>query len=131
MTTFRQGDYDTRRAGADLRTSQYRVVKTDANGNYVLATAATDNIRGVLANAPNINEIADVANLNGAGSFKVVAGAAIPKDSFLTADSTGRAIAATQAAAGAQPTTRVFGRSRSAATAAGDVIEYDKLDWIL
>lgn len=130
MTSFRQGNYDTRAAGADLSTKRYFIVKTDANGNYVLAAGATDNIRGVLANAPKQGESADVANLNGAGSFKVVAGAAIPKDSFLTSDANGRAIAATQTAAGAQPSVRVFGRSRAAATAVGDIIEYDKLDWL-
>lgn len=126
MTTFREGPYDSREAAADLSAKQYFVVKTDANGKYVLASAATDNIRGVLANAPKLGDTADVANVNGAGTFKVVAGAAFAKDALLTSDANGRAIAATQSAAGAQPSVRVFGRARSAATALGDIVEYDK-----
>lgn len=82
MTSFRQGDYDSREAGADLSTKQYYVVKTDANGKYILASAATDAIRGVLVNAPKSGETADVANINGSGTFKVLAGGTIAKDAW-------------------------------------------------
>lgn len=126
MTTFRQGDYDSREAGADLSTKQYYVVKTDANGKYVLAAAATDNIRGVLVNAPKSGETADVTNINGSGTFKVIAGGTITKDALLTSDASGKAVAATQTTAGSQPTVRVFGRARAAAVS-GDIVEYDKL----
>ncbi|WIE74491.1 capsid cement protein [Curtobacterium sp. MCSS17_007] len=126
MTSFRQGDYDSRQAGADLTAKQYFIVKTDALGQYILATGPTDNIRGVLANAPKATETADVANLNGSGTFKVLAGGTIAKDALLTSDASGKAVTAVQSTAGAQPSVRVFGRARAAA-AAGDVLEYDKL----
>jgi len=130
MTTFRQGDYDSREAAADLSTKTYFIVKTDAAGKYVLAAAAFDNVRGVLVNAPKLGDTADVANVNGSGTFKVVAGAAFAKDALLTSDANGRAIAATQSTAGAVPTVRVFGRARSAATALNDIVEYDKVNFL-
>lgn len=119
MTSFRQGDYDSREAGADLTTKQHYLVTTDSNGKYVLASAATDAIRGVLANAPKLGETADVANINGSGTFKVLAGGAIAKDAFLTSDANGKAVATTTAG------DRVFGRAVAAA-AAGDIVEYVK-----
>lgn len=119
MTSFRQGDYDSREAGADLSTKQYYVVKTDANGKYILASAATDAIRGVLVNAPKSGETADVANINGSGTFKVLAGGTIAKDAFLTSDASGKAIATTTTG------NRVFGRAVAAAVA-GDIVEYVK-----
>lgn len=119
MTTFRQGDYDSREAGADLSTKAGYIVKTDANGKYVLASAATDAIRGVLVNAPKLAETADVALVNGAGSFKVVAGGTIAKDAYITSDANGKAIATTTAG------NRVIGRAVAAAVA-GDVVEYIK-----
>lgn len=119
MTTFRQGDYDSREAGADLSAKQYFVIKTDANGKYILATAATDAIRGVLVNAPKLGETADVALVNGSGTFKVLAGGTIAKDAFLTTDANGKAIATTTTG------NRVFGRAVAAAVS-GDIVEYVK-----
>lgn len=119
MTTFRQGDYDSREAGADLSTKQYFIVKTDANGKYVLAAAATDAIRGVLVNAPKLGETADVATINGSGTFKVVAGGTIAKDAYLTSDASGKAVATTTTG------NRVFGRAVAAAVS-GDIVEYIK-----
>ncbi|MFI2837553.1 DUF2190 family protein [Mycolicibacterium sp. PDY-3] len=119
MTSFRQGDYDSREAGADLSTKQYYVVKTDSNGKYVLASAATDAIAGVLVNAPKLGETADVANINGSGTFKVAAGGTIAKDAYLTTDANGKAIATTTTG------NRVFGRAVAAAVS-GDIVEYRK-----
>lgn len=126
MTTFRDGSYDSREAGADLSAKQYFIAKTDANGKYVLATAASDNIRGVIATPAKAGETTEVANLNGPGTFKVVAGGTIAKDALLTTDANGKAVAAVQTAAGAQPSVRVFGRARAAAVL-NDIVEYDKL----
>lgn len=119
MTSFRQGDYDSREAGADLSTKQYYIVKTDANGKYILATAATDALRGVLVNAPKLGDTADVAIVNGSGTFKVLAGGTIAKDDFLTTDAAGKAIATTTTG------NRVFGRAVAAAVS-GDIVEYVK-----
>ena len=119
MTSYRQGDYDSREAGADLSTKQYYVVKTDANGKYILATAATDALRGVLVNAPKLGETADVASINGSGTFKVLAGGTIAKDAYLTTDANGKAIATTTTG------NRVFGRAVAAAVS-GDIVEYVK-----
>ena len=119
MTSFRQGDYDSREAGADLSTKQYYIVKTDANGKCILATAATDALRGVLVNAPKVGDTADVAIVNGSGTFKVLAGGTIAKDAFLTTDAAGKAIATTTTG------NRVFGRAVAAAVS-GDIVEYVK-----
>lgn len=119
MTTFRQGDYDSREAAADLSTKRFYIVKTDSNGKIVLASAATDAIRGVLVNAPKQGEVADVAIINGSGTFKVIAGGTISKDAYLTSDSNGKAVATTTTG------NRVFGRAVAAAVA-GDIVEYVK-----
>lgn len=119
MTTFRQGDYDSREAGVDLSTKQYLVMKTDANGKYIPATAATDALSGVLVNFPKLGETADVAMINGSGTFKVIAGGTIAKDAYLTTDANGKAVSTTTAG------NRVFGRAVAAASA-GDLLEYRK-----
>ncbi|TFB85842.1 hypothetical protein E3O44_12635 [Cryobacterium algoricola] len=126
MTTFRQGNYDSRQAGVDLTTKQYYVAKTDALGQYIVAASASDNLRGVFSNAAKITETAEVANLNGTGSFKVILGATVLKDAYLTSDANGKAVTAVQTAAGAQPVVRVFGRARTAGVL-NDIVEYDKL----
>lgn len=50
----------TLKAGADLRTHQYKAVKIVADGDVELATEGTDAVLGVLQNTPNTNETAEV-----------------------------------------------------------------------
>lgn len=119
MANFREGNYDSREAGADLATKQGYVVKTDSGGKIVVAAAATDAIRGVLVNSPKSGETADVALINGNGTFKVKLGGTVTKDAYLTSNASGLAIATTTTG------DRVFGRAVSAGVS-GDVIEYVK-----
>lgn len=120
MSNHTEGNYISREAAADLSLKQYHLVKTDANGLIVLASAATDDILGVLMNAPVLGEIADVALINGNGTGKVKAGDAITKGAYLTADAEGKAVATVTTG------NRVFGRASFASAADGDVLEYVK-----
>lgn len=116
MTTFVQGNFVSYPAGVDLTGKLYTIVKTDANNNIVPAAAAADAILGVLNNEPKLGDIADVALINGNGTFKVVAGGAITKDALLTTNAAGLAVVAVAG-------NRVFGRAVTAG-AVDDVVEY-------
>lgn len=80
------------KAGADLSASQYLAVKLDANGNVVLATAATDQVIGFIENAAKINDTADVLLRNCSGSYKVKAGGTVAIGQKVTVDATSRVI---------------------------------------
>ena len=131
MATFQNGNFITLPVNSNLSADQYCIVKTDANGNAVLAAADTDDIVGVLEEVPqplagSISAgLVSVAHISGNGTFKVIAGASISKGAYLTTDANGHAVAATQTAGGSQPSVRVFGRARYAANS-GDVVEYEK-----
>ncbi len=113
------GNNLNREAAADLTAKQYYIVKTDSAGKIVLAAAATDALLGVLNNAPDLGETADVELVNGNGTGEVIAGGAITKDSYLTTDGSGKAIVTTTAG------NRVFGRALADANS-GDIFEYVK-----
>ncbi|MFM9793309.1 hypothetical protein [Streptomyces turgidiscabies] len=118
--TFQPGERFSAEAAVDLSAKQYHFVKLDSNGKLVLASAATDNILGVLANAPKLGQIGDVVLLNGAGSFKVKTAAAnIAKDAYITSDANGQAVATTTTG------NRVAGRLPYASTAS-EIAEYIK-----
>src|SRR5690349_196842 len=105
-------------AGADLSSSQYRLVKLDSTQNQVVvATAGTDNIIGYLQNAPKSGYEARVTLLNAQGTTQVVASAAISKGAFITATTGGKAIATTTSG------DTVSGVAIDAAAADGDLIE--------
>lgn len=123
MATFVEGNRISRNAGADLSAKQYYVVKTDASGDIVLASAATDAILGVLQNKPASGDTADVALINGNGTGKVLLGGNVSKDAYLTANGNGEAIATTTSG------NRVFGRALAAGSD-GDIIEYVKYNEI-
>lgn len=113
------GNNLAREAAADLTAKQYYIVKTDSAGKIVLATAATDALLGVLNNAPDLGETADVELVNGNGTGEVIAGGAITKDSYLTTDGNGKAIVTTTAG------NRVIGRALADADS-GSIFEYVK-----
>lgn len=121
MTAFQPGERYSATAGADLTGKQHHIVKLDANGKVVLATAATDAILGVLDNAPVAGRTADVVLLNGAGTFKVKLAANSAKDAYLTTNGSGEAVATTTAG------NRVIGRLVRAGSA-GAIGEYIKLN---
>lgn len=119
MANYVDGSYGSYEAGADLTGKQYHVVKTDANGKVVLATAASDAILGVLETVGKSGETVSVAFLNGSGTYKVKAGGTIAKDAYLTTNASGQAVATTTVG------NRVFGRAVTSAVA-NDVVEYVK-----
>lgn len=120
MSEFQEGNFLTRTCGSSsLATKQYYIVKTHTDGTVILAAAATDDILGVLANAPVVGDSADVANINGTGSFKVILGGNVTKGAYLTTDGSGKAIATTSAG------NRVFGRALADGSS-GDIVEYAK-----
>jgi hypothetical protein len=129
MSEFQEGNFIALANDADLSQKQYFIVKRDANNKAVLASAATDDIEGVLNNAPKAKWGADVAVINGNGTFKVVAGGNITKGDKLTSDANGKAVTAAQTTAGAQPTKHVFGVALANAVA-NDVVEYRRVNLI-
>lgn len=116
MAEVQQGNFVTVDNDVDLSAKQYHIVKEDAGGKAVLAGAADANILGVLNNAPKAKWGADVAVINGSGTFKVVAGGNIARNARLTSDANGKAVTATAGQ-------RCFGVARRAA-ALDEVVEY-------
>lgn len=125
MATYTEGDRYSVETAADLSQKQYHIVKTDSNGKLVLASAATDNILGVIDDGGRkLGDTADVVLINGGGTFKVKLGAGVSKDALLTADSNGQAVSTTSEDA------KVFGRALAAGNS-GDVIEYLKMNDVI
>lgn len=121
MATQSTRTVQTMKAGADLRTHQWKVVKIDtaAADQVLLATALTGLNVAILENKPNTGEAAELCF---SGFTKAMAGAAIATSGLeLAADATGRLITAVA-------TNFVVGISRQAAGAAGDIIEIHKVD---
>lgn len=84
----------TRKAAADLRTHQYKWVKTDANGDVVLTAAVGEGALGILQNKPNTGEAAVICI---GGPSQAHAGAAVASNAIgIKTDATGRSIAATR-----------------------------------
>jgi len=135
-TTWREGSARaTFTTGADFTSGgtvtqpTLQGVKLDSNGNIVACSAATDAMIGVITTNPigGSGDTASVLLVNQQGTGKVASGAAISRGALLSMDSTGRAVTATQTSAGSQPTNWVFGRALTAASAAGQVVEYESM----
>lgn len=108
-------------AAADLSTKQFYIVRQTAENAVNLTTAATQLPAGVLQNKPTSGQIAEVAE---GGHCKVIAGGNVAVGDPLVSDGNGKAIAATRAAAGAQPLSWVIGFARRAGVA-NDIIEME------
>jgi Uncharacterized conserved protein (DUF2190) len=100
-------------ASADLSASQFRVVKLGSTG-IAVATAATDNIVGVLQDKPAAAGRACQVMVHGIS--RVVASAAITKGAFLTATTGGKVVTTTTAGQ------HIIGTAVEDAAADGDVI---------
>lgn len=81
-------------AAADQTAQQYRGGTVDANGNFIIATAAGQSVIGVLQNNPASGQAASVRV---GGVSKMVAGGAITAGALIKVDNQGRAVAATLA----------------------------------
>jgi hypothetical protein len=76
-------------AGADLSSSQYKIVKfASTAGEVIVGALATDNLIGVLMNDPADGEAADIAVL---GIAKVQCEASQNAGAWVTSSTTGRA----------------------------------------
>lgn len=125
MSTFSDGNYVDRIAGADLSaaTNLFKIVKQAADAtnptgrSVVLASAATDDLFGVLNNQPKSGDTANVRARNSSGTFKVLLNGTVAINDRLTADSTGAAITTTTTG------NQVIGIAQEAGVA-GQVIEY-------
>jgi hypothetical protein len=117
-TEFRARSF---KAGEDMRTMQYYFVKLDSTQNVVLHADDDDAAVtiGILKNAPNVGEVAEVVLCGGVGTMKVCAyDTSIKIGSQVgVQDSDGRAIACTTGG------DLVFGIALEEATAQNDIIE--------
>lgn len=104
-------------ASADLSSNQYYVV-VESSGEVALASAATDNILGVLQNAPVAGDNAEVLGRHANETGKVIAGGTIAVGDKLTTNGDGKAVTTTTA------NDQVFGIARKAAVA-NDIVEYE------
>lgn len=80
------------KAGADLSSSQYCLVKVNDENEVVVATAGTDKIIGVVQNTPVSGEVAEVAI---AGRTKIKASAGIADGVAVTATTGGKGVGTT------------------------------------
>jgi uncharacterized protein YcfJ len=122
MAEFQEGNFVTIENDADLSEKQFYIVKETSAHKAVLAGAADVAIVGVLNNAPKPGWGADVAVINGNGTFKVVAGGNIAYGNKLTSDANGKAVLATTGQ-------RCFGIARGTA-AANEVVEYFRFNGV-
>ena len=89
------------------------------------ATSGGAKVRGVCQESVDVAKVLTgkvVLDVRMLGIARVLAGAAVAVDDFVTNDTTARAVPKTKAAAGAQPG-NVFGIALTAATAAGQYID--------
>lgn len=102
-------------ASADLRTKQYHFVKVSGNNTVTVCAAATDIPVGVLQNAPNSGEAAEVAVL---GVTKVVADKSLAAGVLIGTSGDGQADDKT---AGTDTTNYVVGQCISGVSNAGEI----------
>jgi len=133
MATYQEGNQVTYPSGYDftvggtVNTCPYLIVKLNGSLQVVPATAATDQLIGVLRNTPtqtgsaavaNYPQNADVHIRNAAGQFKVQAGGSFSAGAYLTANSSGQAVATTTSG------DQIIGIAEQASTGAGQIITY-------
>jgi len=121
--------YDFTNSGANLEATLV-LVKLDSNAKVTLATASSDKIIGVIRNLPAVGDTADVLLINQMGTGSVQTGGSISVGDYLTTNSSGQAVTATQTTAGSQPTVHVFGQAVQAATGSGQEIEFISMDFL-
>lgn len=80
-------------AGADLSSGRYLICQQEADGDVILATAATQNLVGVLLNKPAAENRAAVVRM--LGPVKCIASASIDEGDAITATTGGKAVATT------------------------------------
>lgn len=144
-TTYQRSDninfpsgYDFTNSGANSQPT-YQIVKFGSSstaGQIVPAAASTDQIIGVIVNLPTSTNspysgvtgssptTAEVHAINAQGTCKVQAGGSFSAGAYLTSNSSGKAVSATQTSGGSQPSVVVFGVALQASTGSGQIVEY-------
>ena len=115
MSSFNLGFTRTASANADLRLFQYKFVRATGAGTVSVASNAAGlatTLVGVLQNKPNSGQAATIAVT---GESKVVAGAALTVNTWITTNGSGRAAAAASG-------DNVVGTVLETAGADGDVV---------
>ena len=102
------------KAAGDLSTNQYYVVKQASGDNEVELAGAADDAVGFLGSCPAA--AGETAEVVVSGGSYALAGAAIAKDVKVTANASGKIVAAAA-------TEFYIGRTLAAAAADGDVVE--------
>jgi len=102
------------KAATDLSGNQYYFVKQTGDGEVNLCNTLGEFSYGVLQNKP---ESGKAANVRLEGTSKVVASGAIARDSYVTTNASGKAVATTTAGH------FVRGIALQSASADGDIIE--------
>jgi hypothetical protein len=97
MATEHLSECVTMVAGEALTSDQYKIVKLDASGNVVKASAVTDRPFGILQNAPGNGGAAEVCI---AGKSKLVCGGSVALGALLASNSAALGTAVTVAASG-------------------------------
>ena len=154
-TTFQQDSDINLPSGYDFTSSgtvtscQYQVVQLGTGataGQVVLAYtnggtnsgALIAGILGVMRNCPTATNspysgpfqtVATVHSVNAVGTYKVQAGGTISAGNYLTSNSTGLAVAATQTAGGSQPSVSVFGKALTSAVS-GQIFLYQCMNFL-
>lgn len=126
MPRFREGGVMGFTSTNDLSAAPIgSIVKIDsanAPTNIVLAAAATDIPVGVLIDQPLAGQTGTVRLRNCTGTSFVKLGGTVAVGAAITSNASGLGVAATQAIAGAQPTSQILGFALQAGVS-GDVIE--------
>jgi hypothetical protein len=110
-------------------TAPYTWVKLNSSKQVVPVAATTDQAIGVLFNCPDASGTADVLSINQMGSGKCVAGGTIAVNAYITFNSSGQAVTATQTSGGSQPSVHVVGQCVEAASS-GQVFEYISMNFL-
>lgn len=115
--------------GGTTFVAPYLAVKLNSSGQVVPATANTDKVIGILMNCPDANGTADVLAINQSGSGKITAGGSISVNDYITINSSGQAVTATQTAGGTAPAVHVIGQAVEAGST-GKVIAFISKDFL-
>jgi hypothetical protein len=95
MSGYNVKELSTFKANIDLSALQFRIMKgVNMSGELGIttATAATDELLGVLQDKPIANDFCGVATRARGGRCQVIAGGTVTAGDKLTTDATGRAI---------------------------------------
>lgn len=95
MSVTQHSEFFSLKADVDLTSYLDCFIKRTGPETCTVATAASDDIIGVLCNKPRAGETASVQRIMGGATFRVKAGATLAAAALVTAGAGGKAVAAT------------------------------------